>query len=93
MLSFHVQLVAEYQTFLKDVKMAFSATIRNASPFLKWVGGKTQLLPALLDYVPAHFNTYIEPFVGGHYFSHHQTTHQLALWEANKVSSLLSGAR
>lgn len=45
--------------------MAFSATIRNASPFLKWVGGKTQLLPALLDYVPAHFNTYIEPFVGG----------------------------
>ena len=45
--------------------MAFSSTIRNASPFLKWVGGKTQLLPALLDYVPAQFDTYIEPFVGG----------------------------
>ncbi|HVB74434.1 MAG TPA: DNA adenine methylase [Ktedonobacteraceae bacterium] len=45
--------------------MAISTTTRNASPFLKWVGGKTQLLPALLNYVPRHFDTYIEPFVGG----------------------------
>ena len=51
---------------LKAVKkMAFAGTIRNASPFLKWVGGKTQLLPALLEYVPRDFDTYIEPFVGG----------------------------
>ncbi len=46
-------------------KMAISQNIRNASPFLKWAGGKTQLLPVLLNYVPAHFDTYIEPFVGG----------------------------
>ncbi|HLZ80596.1 MAG TPA: DNA adenine methylase [Ktedonobacteraceae bacterium] len=45
--------------------MAISYVTGNASPFLKWVGGKTQLLPALLNYVPAHYNTYIEPFVGG----------------------------
>lgn len=47
--------------------MAFSQVVhgRGASPFLKWVGGKTQLLPALSKYVPAHFDTYIEPFVGG----------------------------
>ncbi len=36
-----------------------------ATPFLKWAGGKTQLLPELLKYIPSHFDTYIEPFVGG----------------------------
>jgi site-specific DNA-adenine methylase len=46
-------------------KMAISQTVRNASPFLKWAGGKTQLLPMLLNYIPAHFDTYIEPFAGG----------------------------
>lgn len=34
-------------------------------PFLKWVGGKTQLLPKLLERVPADIKTYYEPFIGG----------------------------
>ena len=34
-------------------------------PLLKWVGGKTQLLPELLKHVPATFNRYFEPFFGG----------------------------
>lgn len=37
----------------------------SASPFLKWVGGKSQLLSELTKYVPLKFNSYIEPFVGG----------------------------
>lgn len=45
--------------------MAISQIVRNASPFLKWAGGKTQLLPILLNYIPVHFDTYIEPFAGG----------------------------
>ena len=32
---------------------------------LKWVGGKGQLLPELLDRLPPDFNTYHEPFIGG----------------------------
>jgi len=34
-------------------------------PFVKWVGGKTSLLPALLERTPYNINTYFEPFVGG----------------------------
>ncbi len=45
--------------------MTVSQKVGNAAPFLKWVGGKTQLLPPLLSYTPDQFNTYIEPFVGG----------------------------
>jgi DNA adenine methylase len=39
----------------------------KATPFLKWVGGKTSLLPELLRHVPprAAIRRYHEPFVGG----------------------------
>ena len=36
-----------------------------AEPPIKWVGGKRQLLPELLKYVPTSFGTYYEPFLGG----------------------------
>jgi DNA adenine methylase len=34
-------------------------------PFLKWVGGKTQLLEQLAPFIPPTFRRYYEPFVGG----------------------------
>ena len=34
-------------------------------PCLKWVGGKTQILPAVLALFPPTLNSYHEPFVGG----------------------------
>lgn len=34
-------------------------------PFLKWAGGKTQLLSELSEYIPLDINKYIEPFIGG----------------------------
>lgn len=36
-----------------------------AKPFLKWAGGKTSLLPELLEAAPDQIETYYEPFVGG----------------------------
>ena len=34
-------------------------------PFLKWAGGKRQLIPELLKYMPSHYGRYYEPFIGG----------------------------
>lgn len=34
-------------------------------PFVKWAGGKRQLLPAILNRLPSQMATYFEPFVGG----------------------------
>ena len=33
-------------------------------PFLKWAGGKTQMLGELRKYIPQNHNKYIEPFIG-----------------------------
>ncbi len=38
---------------------------KRVKPFLKWAGGKTQLLEELLIAMPDQYNTYIEPFIGG----------------------------
>ncbi|HVS94532.1 MAG TPA: Dam family site-specific DNA-(adenine-N6)-methyltransferase [Mucilaginibacter sp.] len=37
----------------------------NQKPFLKWAGGKSQMLDDIKKYIPKSFNTYIEPFIGG----------------------------
>lgn len=37
----------------------------HAAPFVKWAGGKRQLLPKIQEKMPQNFNKYIEPFVGG----------------------------
>ena len=46
-------------TFIKNMQQPV------LSPFIKWVGGKRQILPELLKYIPSYFNVYHEPFIGG----------------------------
>ena len=36
----------------------------SVRPFLKWAGGKRQLLPVLRRFYPSRFGTYHEPFLG-----------------------------
>jgi DNA adenine methylase len=37
----------------------------SPQPVLKWAGGKSQLIPALMSVIPPRFGTYYEPFAGG----------------------------
>lgn len=38
---------------------------KQARPFIKWLGGKTGVLPQVLNRIPDEIRTYYEPFVGG----------------------------
>jgi DNA adenine methylase len=42
-----------------------SPSYDGARPFIKWAGGKRQLLPALVARIPDTYGTYFEPFLGG----------------------------
>lgn len=44
---------------------AGSSIPERPRPFVKWAGGKRQLLRAILDRVPEKYGTYHEPFLGG----------------------------
>ena len=37
----------------------------KGKPFVKWAGGKRQIIDKLKEYAPDEFNTYFEPFIGG----------------------------
>lgn len=39
--------------------------LRSPRPFLKWVGGKRQLLSELHSRIPSSYGAYHEPFIGG----------------------------
>ncbi|MHA7733988.1 DNA adenine methylase [Nitrosopumilus sp. S6] len=48
---------------MKQVYSQVSTVIPK--PFVKWAGGKRQLIPILNENLPKSFGTYYEPFIGG----------------------------
>ncbi|WP_019503313.1 DNA adenine methylase [Pleurocapsa sp. PCC 7319] len=56
----------------------------KAKPFVKWVGGKTQLLPELTSRIPCNFSKYFEPFAGGGALFFHMQPEQSILIDINE---------
>ncbi len=49
---------------MKDLADGALLSISKPSPFLKWAGGKTQLLTQFSNLYPKNFGNYFEPFLG-----------------------------
>jgi len=47
------------------VKQQYDQILVTPKPFVKWAGGKRQLIPILHQNLPESFGTYYEPFLGG----------------------------
>ena len=45
--------------------MNFEVVPYKLKPFVKWAGGKTQILLKIKEFMPDKYGTYLEPFVGG----------------------------
>jgi len=47
------------------VKQSYSQILSDPRPFVKWAGGKRQLIPILQENLPRELGSYYEPFLGG----------------------------
>lgn len=64
-------------------------TKKSPYPFVKWAGGKRQLISQMKKFFPNNFNNYIEPFVGGgavffHLFKNNRIKNKVILIDINK---------
>lgn len=69
------EILANFRKINKDIK---------AKPFVKWVGGKTQLLKELTSRIPSNFDRYFEPFIGGGALFFHYSLAQSTLIDINE---------
>lgn len=62
----YVSILKLYKTLGFDISFVKDKNLKyEIHPFVKWAGGKTQLLSKLEDHLPKSFNKYYEPFIGG----------------------------
>ena len=78
--------IVESQTQImewRQVNLKHKKIVEVPRPFIKWVGGKRQLIPQLSKFLPDTFNTYIEPFVGGGAIFFYLLPHKSILMDIN----------
>ena len=56
------------------MKQQYGQILTTPKPFVKWAGGKRQLIPILNENLPDTFGTYFEPFLGGGALLFHMLT-------------------
>ena len=64
----------------------------STKPFLKWVGGKTKIIPAIREWLPAQWRCYHEPFLGGGALFFDLTPHFAYLSDLNNRLTVTYGA-
>lgn len=64
--------------------MPIATSTISLEPFIKWAGGKRQLVERLEERLPKSFNTYYEPFLGGGAFLFHVKPENAIINDINK---------
>jgi DNA adenine methylase len=80
-------LIASQASFLIGSWSEFQ--LRDAKPFVKWAGGKKQLLDQYEGFFPNRSGRYLEPFVGGgavffHFWNTRRLPEQVFLFDNNE---------
>lgn len=65
-----ISCVCKYNRYVEDCPFVLQGrgikmSNLNVAPFVKWAGGKRQLLSKIKERMPEKYNNYYEPFVGG----------------------------
>lgn len=65
----HPHVLTSRRNQVRDEQLAIQSVEAvaptEAQPFLKWVGGKAQLLKQFDEFLPEYIERYFEPFIGG----------------------------
>lgn len=69
----------------EPIEQLVDENAKSAAPFIKWVGGKRSIITELTSRLPATFNDYYEPFLGGGalFFELHERLNNAYLSDTN----------
>lgn len=77
--------IQEKYKLIREVNKAKGRIFGVPHPFLKWAGGKRQLISQIDPFLPNDFDLYIEPFVGGGTLFFYLLPEKAVLIDSNRV--------